>query len=75
MPFSHEFFKPVVTACPFLPQPCIAGDVQGFECRQLVKQGDPIARFRDDTVIYCTVCQKEITLSSIPRSQMRLDKT
>lgn len=78
MSFSPEPFKPVVTACPFLAQPCIEGDVQGFECRRHITQSgehDPIAHFRDDAVIYCAVCQKEITLSSIPRSQTRPDKT
>jgi hypothetical protein len=78
MPFSHEPFKPVVTACPFLPQPCIAGDVQGFECRRVAVQNgevDALVRFRDDAVIYCTVCQKEIAVSSIPRFVTRPDKT
>lgn len=78
MPISHEPFKPVVTACPFLAQPCVEGDVQGFECRQRVTQAgdpDPLAKFRDHAVIYCAVCKKEITVSTIPRYEARPDNT
>ena len=78
MSFSSEPFKPVVTACPFLAQPCVEGDVQGFECRRLTLANEaaaPVVNFRDDAVIFCAVCQKEITVFSIPRSQVRPDKT
>ncbi|MGH7594812.1 MAG: hypothetical protein ACREOI_00580 [bacterium] len=76
MPFSPEPFKPVVTECPFLAQPCGQGDVQGFECRRRVMQDEvaSLARFRNDAIVYCEVCQREITVSSIPRSQMRPSK-
>lgn len=78
MSFSSEPFKPVVTTCPFLPQPCIEGDVQGFECRRLNLADaaeTPTVSVRGDAVIFCSVCQKEISVSSIPRFVMRPDKT
>ena len=77
MPFSPEPFKPVVTACPFLAQPCVEGDVQGFECRRLTLENAaaaPLVNFREDAVIFCCVCQKEIAVSSIPRFVTRQDK-
>lgn len=77
MPFSPEPFNPVVTSCPFLPQPCVEGDVQGFECRRLTLANDaaaPAVNFRGEAVIFCTVCQKEIAVSSIPRFVTRPEK-
>jgi hypothetical protein len=78
MPFSPEQFKPVSMECPFLNQPCPQGEMQGFGCRIRAIQtghGDPLVQFRNDAVVYCAVCQREISVSSIPRAAMRLDKT
>lgn len=77
MSFSPKPFSPVAVECPFLDQPCVESAVQGFSCRLRVNQvvdSATLVRFLNDAVVFCNVCQKEITVSSIPRTAMRLDR-
>ncbi len=74
MSFSPDQFAPVAVDCPFLDQPCVQGAVQGFHCRlRAPKAGEaePLVRFLNDAVIFCSVCQREITVSAIPRAANR----
>ncbi|MDZ7289072.1 MAG: hypothetical protein ONB44_15425 [candidate division KSB1 bacterium] len=77
MSFSPEPFAPVAVDCPFMDRPCPQGAAQGLQCQLRVAQQDfdPMSRFHDAEVIFCALCQKEILLSVIPRSQVRPDKT
>jgi hypothetical protein len=74
MPFSPKPFAPVDVNCPFLDQPCPQGALQGFECQLRVLQKGEIVHFRNDAVVYCSLCQREISASAIPRFEVRPDK-
>ncbi len=78
MPFSPKQFAPVAVECPFIDQPCVQGAVQGFHCRLRsaeVGETGPLVRFLNDAVVFCMVCQKEITVSAVPRAEMRLEQS
>jgi uncharacterized Zn finger protein (UPF0148 family) len=36
---------------------------------------EPLVRFLNDGVVFCMVCQKEITVSTVPRAEIRLEQT
>jgi hypothetical protein len=76
MPISPKPFSPVAVECPFLDQPCEQGALQGFHCRLRsanAGEGEPLVRFLNDAVVYCLVCQKEMTVSVVPRYETRPD--
>jgi len=65
-------FPATAVECPFLDGPCPQGDLQGMQCQyRVVQDFDPVGRFHDFEVIYCSVCRKEVPVSIIPRSQPR----
>jgi hypothetical protein len=78
MSFSPKQFAPVAVECPFLDQPCVKGPVQGFHCRLRsaeVGEAEPLVRFLNDAAVFCMVCQREITVSPVPRAEIRLEPT
>jgi hypothetical protein len=78
MSFSPKQFAPVSVECPFLDQPCIQGAVQGFHCRLRsaeVGETEPLVRFLNDAAVFCMVCQREITVSPVPRAEIRLEES